>query len=90
LRREGVGLRKALDPSDSLPFEATQRRGVTLINGNKVKLSLCLTDCLEDVWASGCIDPQLEVSNELHAPAALLLVPIGQEAGRAPEPVWTI
>jgi hypothetical protein len=36
----------------------------------------------------------MEVSGQLHAPAALssgkgAMVPIGQEAGWAPEPVWT-
>jgi hypothetical protein len=36
----------------------------------------------------------MEVSGQLHAPAALLpgeefQVPIGQKAGWAPEPVWT-
>jgi hypothetical protein len=32
----------------------------------------------------------MEVSGQRHATAALLPpVPIGQEAGRAPEPVWT-
>jgi hypothetical protein len=36
----------------------------------------------------------MEVNGQLHAPAALPagkepLVPIGQEAGWAPEPVWT-
>jgi hypothetical protein len=36
----------------------------------------------------------MEVSFQLHAPAALLagkepLVPIGEEAAWAPEPVWT-
>jgi hypothetical protein len=36
----------------------------------------------------------MEVSGQLHAPAALPpgkgpLVPIGQEAGWAPEPFWT-
>jgi hypothetical protein len=31
----------------------------------------------------------MEVSGELHAPAALLPVPILQEAGSTPEPVWT-
>jgi hypothetical protein len=36
----------------------------------------------------------MEVSGQLHAPAALLLgreplVRIGQEAGQAPEPFWT-
>jgi hypothetical protein len=41
---------------------------------------------------------QLEVGGQLHAPAALLLgkkqlpppIPIGEEAGWTPEPVWTI
>jgi hypothetical protein len=37
----------------------------------------------------------MEVSGQLHTPAALLLgkehpVPIGYEAGCAPEPVWTL
>jgi hypothetical protein len=37
----------------------------------------------------------MEVSGQLHAPAALhsekeTPVPIGQEAGWAPEPVWTV
>jgi hypothetical protein len=32
----------------------------------------------------------MEVSGQLHAPAALLPVPIGQEAGCSPEPVWTL
>jgi len=31
----------------------------------------------------------MEVSDHLHAPAALSTVPIGQEAGLAPEEVWT-
>jgi hypothetical protein len=32
----------------------------------------------------------MEVSGQLHAPAALSLVPIGYEAGWAPEPIWTL
>jgi hypothetical protein len=52
-------------------------------------------------WGNGGIAPriswtryQMEVSGQLHAPAALPqgkepLVPIGWEAGRAPELVWT-
>jgi hypothetical protein len=52
-------------------------------------------------WGSGGILPSIldlgtiwEVSGHLHAPAALSpekepLVPIGQQAGLAPEPVWT-
>jgi hypothetical protein len=52
-------------------------------------------------WRSGGIAPhildlgiKMEVSGQLHAPATLLLgkeplVPVGYEAGWAPEPVWT-
>jgi len=32
----------------------------------------------------------MEVSGQLHVPAALLPVPTGEEAGWAPEPVWTL
>jgi hypothetical protein len=32
----------------------------------------------------------MEVSGQLHGPAALPSVPTGQEAGWAPEPIWTL
>jgi hypothetical protein len=32
----------------------------------------------------------MEVSGQFHARAALPPVPIGQDAGWAPEPVWTL
>jgi hypothetical protein len=58
--------------------------------------------CHEDVWGSeGIVTPFLTsaldggVSGQPHAPIALppaklCAVPLGQEAGRAPEPVWTL
>jgi hypothetical protein len=66
---------------------------VWTFNLRAVKLSL-------GVWGSGCIDPCFLdlgtswVCGQLHASAALtpgkeLLVPIGQEVGWTPEPVWT-
>jgi hypothetical protein len=64
---------------------------------------LLLTEhcAMKAYWGNGSIDPfillprhEMEVSGQLHAPAALLLgkdplVPVGFEAGWAPEPFWT-
>jgi hypothetical protein len=66
-----------------------------------VKLSLCLTKqalCHEGVWVSGCINPYFldlgiswrwVVSFTRLPPGKQSPVPIGQEAGWAPEQVWT-
>jgi hypothetical protein len=70
----------------------------------KIKLSLCLTNWAlrhEGVWGSGCIDPHfLDLSTNLRwvvsSTSRLLYpppgkeppVPIGDEVGWTPEPVW--
>jgi hypothetical protein len=45
----------------------------------------------EWMYRSTCSWPrhQLEVSGQLHTPASLPPVPIGEEVGWTPEPVWT-
>jgi hypothetical protein len=68
-----------------------------------VKLSVCLTNQTlrhEDVWRSGCIDPRFLhhgtswrlvsfTPRPLYTRGKESPVPIGEEAGWAPEPVWT-
>jgi hypothetical protein len=68
----------------------------------KIKFSVYLIKdhTMEMYWEGGDICPHtlnsaLDVDSQLDAPAALIqgkapLVPIGEKAGWAPEPVWTL
>jgi hypothetical protein len=76
---------------------STESEKLLKIYGKKGKVVSVLNYaiCHEDMRSSGGTIPPfftsaLGVSDQFHAPAALPPVPIAQEAGWAPEPVWTL